>query len=128
MTGEVTAGGLDDVVVSGLLLDGNRSNQSGGTAVININGSDTLLLEIYIDRVYVRNSYQHGIFIHGDNTTNRYKKIVSNCYVLNHGSVSVVGYGIYVDYARNTSILHNTIKTATAMTLSKWATKVRFAP
>lgn len=106
------AGGLDNVSIIGGTFDGNRANQSAGQAVIMIEGSDTLLRNILLENIRVKNSYTHGIFITGDNTTNRYRKTVRRCYVENHGSVSHVGYGIYVDYARNTSILECEVKTS----------------
>jgi hypothetical protein len=107
-----SAGGYESVVIEHLTIDGNAANQTGagtGSALVYITGSDTLLKNVRISDCTVQNSYKHGIFLTGDNTSTRYPKWIVRNYVFNHGPTSV-GFGIYTDYCPNTEIAWNTLK------------------
>ncbi len=98
--------------ISHMTLDGNGSNQTGNTstgqAMIYIGGTGTTVLEnILIDDNTIKNSYKHMLFITGDNNSN-HLKVVKDNYIDNHGSASVIGFGVYVDYAPGTRIIGNT--------------------
>lgn len=82
-------GGLTNVSIRGFTFDGNRTNQTGGGtggALIRISGGSVQLKEFYFENNTVQNSYQHAVFITGDDTTNFNKKICNNIkgYILNN--------------------------------------------
>lgn len=104
------ATGVDNWGMSGITFDGNRTNQSGGdVSLVNFGAGSGTLKNLFIDRIYIKDSYKHGLFVHGDQSGESIQ-LIQNSIVDNHGSVSTVGYGLYSDYNPTTIFLNNHIK------------------
>lgn len=104
---------LNNLYVHDMTLDGNYSNQtantSDGQAMFRIAGTGTSVLEnILIENVTMKDSWKHCFFISGDNTSQNIK-VIRNCKVMRHGMGSI-GFGLYADYAPGTIFYGNRVE------------------